>query len=279
MEAIIRIALRDWSCETGINWVIIDTTHAQGYIEDGKSIIFIDDDLTESTIGFTKPISLGFCYDNSTDKRFAYAKEIDIGFARIPNHKSWDFDTVSTNDIDNNKYDFYEVVMHELGHAHYLEHINNENDIMYYGSYIGPVNANDRKHIFTSPNSIEGGNYIMAKSLSMILDDCEGVEVSTSNHPTYCGTMSTNDLVNSAFKITAYPNPFNSFITVEIDDNQLSDATILYELTDISGKTIVYSTFKNNYTIDLSQLNSGVYLLRINDNNNYINKTIKIIKQ
>lgn len=283
MKAIVEKSLRDWSCETGINWTIVGTTENHGYVEDGKSVIFLDDALVGDTLGFTKLIGISACYDNSSgeSKRFAFAKEIDMGFARIPRNKSWALDTIMTNGIPNNKYDFYEIVMHELGHAHYLGHINKDSDIMFYGSTYGPISATNRRHIFTSPNSIEGGNYIMDRSLAILLDGCENINISKAYHPYYCGTMSSQDLENELFDISAYPNPFNSTVTLTFSNSEILNTNQLdYTITDISGKIIMKSEFKtgSDYKINLSNLNSGIYLLNITNGSN-LKRTMKLIKQ
>jgi hypothetical protein len=210
-----------------------------------------------------------------------FAKEIDMGFARIPNNKSWALDTIMTNGVPNNKYDFYEIVIHELGHAHYLGHVNKDSDIMFYGSTYSPISATNRRHIFTSPNSIEGGNYIMDRSLAILLDGCENINVSTAYHPSYCGTMSAQDLEKELFDINVYPNPFNSSVTLTFSNSEILNTNQLdYTITDISGKIIMKSEFKtgSDYKINLSNLNSGIYLLNITNGSN-LKRTMKLIKE
>ena len=80
------------------------------------------------------------------------------------------------------------------------------------------------------------------------------------------------DTVNSIKpNITVYPNPFTSFLTIK---NATNSKIII---TDIYGKTIQQQTVNNNqFNIDLSACNSGIYLLRIEfDNNIYYKKIIK----
>jgi hypothetical protein len=78
-------------------------------------------------------------------------------------------------------------------------------------------------------------------------------------------TASTKDYFDS---ITIYPNPTSSIIIIEQDFTTA-------KVYDISGRELLKSTSK---TIDLSELPSNIYLLRLYDNNNGVLGTGKIIK-
>jgi uncharacterized protein (TIGR02145 family) len=78
-------------------------------------------------------------------------------------------------------------------------------------------------------------------------------------------TASTKDYFDS---ITIYPNPTSSIINIEQD---FTNAKVY----DISGKELLKFTSK---TIDLSELPSNIYLLRLYDNNNGVLGTGKIVK-
>jgi uncharacterized protein (TIGR02145 family) len=78
-------------------------------------------------------------------------------------------------------------------------------------------------------------------------------------------TASTKDYSDA---ITIYPNPTSSIINIEQDFTTAK----VYE---ISGKELLKTTSK---TIDLSELPSNIYLLRLYDSNNRILGTGKIIK-
>ena len=79
-------------------------------------------------------------------------------------------------------------------------------------------------------------------------------------------TASTNDYSNS---ITIYPNPTSSIINIEQDFTTA-------KVYDISGRELLKSKSK---TIDLSELSSGIYLLRLYDNSNKVLGTSKVVKQ
>ncbi len=82
-------------------------------------------------------------------------------------------------------------------------------------------------------------------------------------------------VVNPVKDVTlkVYPNPANSFVKIEA--NTVIDKTILYT---IYGQTVHQSSPNNyNHQIDLENLPTGIYLLKVFSNN--AEKTIKVIKR
>ncbi len=67
-----------------------------------------------------------------------------------------------------------------------------------------------------------------------------------------------------------YPNPTNDLITIQLD------GSFSYVLTDISGKIISIGTSHNQEKLSLLELESGLYLLKIKNENNY--ETIQVVK-
>ena len=66
-----------------------------------------------------------------------------------------------------------------------------------------------------------------------------------------------------------YPNPTTSIINIEQDFTTA-------KVYDISGRELLKTTSK---TIDLSELPSSIYLLRLYDNSNKVLGTSKVVKQ
>ena len=79
-------------------------------------------------------------------------------------------------------------------------------------------------------------------------------------------TATTKDYSDA---ITIYPNPTTSIINIEQDFTTA-------KVYDISGRELLKSTKK---TIDLSELPSSIYLLRLYDNSNRVLGTSKVVKQ
>ena len=80
-------------------------------------------------------------------------------------------------------------------------------------------------------------------------------------------------------QVLIYPNPSEGVFNVELQSNQITDIEIF--VYDLHGRIIfenrVENTLRFKKTIDLSQFNSGVYIMEISDGKNTINK--RIIKQ
>ncbi|MFT6246747.1 MAG: hypothetical protein ACJAXI_003530, partial [Crocinitomicaceae bacterium] len=77
--------------------------------------------------------------------------------------------------------------------------------------------------------------------------------------------------VNALVKL--YPNPVQNELFVESKDEQITEMTIL----DYSGRVVKVITNTNANSIDVSELNQGVYLLKVSTGNGVSTK--RFIKQ
>ena len=86
------------------------------------------------------------------------------------------------------------------------------------------------------------------------------------------GQTQTNTVQNQTQDvIQVYPNPSNQFVKITSQETIHS-----VELFDMSGKSILnYNASKPNYTIDLSELNPNIYLLKIQLKNGVIHRLIE----
>jgi hypothetical protein len=79
-----------------------------------------------------------------------------------------------------------------------------------------------------------------------------------------------------SLNMKAYPNPTTDYLTLTIDNIELS--TLNFQLFDISGKLIESKKITSTTeTIRMENLPSATYFLKVVNNNNKI-KTFKIIK-
>ena len=74
------------------------------------------------------------------------------------------------------------------------------------------------------------------------------------------GITGTNDIKNSNIKI--YPNPTNNIINIE-GLNKNENNTI--QIFDVHGKLVITKNISEKGTIDLSELNKGVYVIKIGE--------------
>ena len=72
--------------------------------------------------------------------------------------------------------------------------------------------------------------------------------------------MSTEDFTTTNFSI--YPNPTNTgFVNITTTSNEKINVTVF----DILGKQVISQTINNN-RLNVSILNTGVYILKLNQN-------------
>jgi hypothetical protein len=85
------------------------------------------------------------------------------------------------------------------------------------------------------------------------------------------------ELPESEFSITAFPNPANDFVYLKSNLNESDD--VYFTMFDLNGKIVmqdkIYSTLEK---VSFRALKSGVYFIKISLNNKEM-KTIKVIKQ
>jgi hypothetical protein len=93
--------------------------------------------------------------------------------------------------------------------------------------------------------------------------------------PRYASDIAAPLNVNgfNASKLSLYPNPTNTGF-VNITSNNDGDMSV--EAYDILGKRVKYQTLTNNTTLNVSDLKSGVYILKITQNNATTTKKLVI---
>lgn len=82
----------------------------------------------------------------------------------------------------------------------------------------------------------------------------------------------------TSLKWTLYPNPVSgSLLQITIEDESIGQS-YEYALCDLQGKTLMKGILKNNSTIDVSALQSGLYIISIKNNKGYYaaKKVIKL---
>ena len=87
---------------------------------------------------------------------------------------------------------------------------------------------------------------------------------------TYSNTLSTDSFTSTTFNV--YPNPStNGFVNI----SSPSAEAISVNVYDVLGKNVLNHTISNN-SLNVSSLNSGLYILRITQNGNSVTKKLVI---
>ncbi len=263
-KAVIKKAMRDWTCKTGINWTLGNNTTKGLKYNDSLSVLGTDPNLTP--IAQTEPIYYG-CKVGNNYSYFMHSCDIAVNSST-----RWEFDTLAN--IPNGKYDFYEVITHELGHAHLLEHANYTNEIMFWQSNNNGISNSNRNNLDKSPNAEDGGDYVTTNLISATF-------CSNAHSLVICGSNSSsiNSIQNNTNNLTIYPNPISNGSLTIVPKNSFSENTY-YIINDQMGREIkrlpLSAINDNAYQIPVDNLTNGIYLLQIISEN--MNQTAKFIK-
>lgn len=242
------IAMDNWTCSTRIKLGIsttVTTTNTNS-TNDGQNVLFF------ANLGTTV---LGLTYSNITGCSAAgrqYVSDVDLG---INSSQPFNY---TLNPTTAGQFDYYSVVLHELGHVRNLGHVGNTADIMY--PSLSPGIANRELNIDNTIGGLwtqnESENVSICSRPLMTIGNCQGL-------------LSNNDFDNLTNELEIYPNPVDDKLHINTTEEILTVA-----LFDINGR-LINSALINN-TIDFSNISNGVYLIKIVTDKGIINK--KIIK-
>jgi hypothetical protein len=249
-----------WACNTGVNFTLDnEIVNLTDWSHDGTNLI-----------GLSNPGQLPSYLLGKTVTTFSGCG--------TPNGLQWNLievDILLNRDIDwwigdvapmGNLYYLETAILHEIGHAHLLQHNNNLSSPMYFQLTEGAM----RRELYAP--SIDGGNYVSTQAVEA---------------PTTCGNESHQyfdfstcnlSLINgiddeAKNEISVYPNPFQDQITVAGEWKSGSQ----FNIYDAAGRMVLNGVLNsNNQTISTSQLSKGVYLLEVrNEAKSHIQRLIK----
>ncbi|WP_396188710.1 LamG-like jellyroll fold domain-containing protein [Flavobacterium sp.] len=102
------------------------------------------------------------------------------------------------------------------------------------------------------------------KIYNYVISDADVTSLYTNN------TLSSSDFSQNNLKVAMYPNPVNDILNIDIE-NEIKSV----EVYNIQGQRVIQS---NSKQIETSSLNSGIYIVKITDENNLI-AIQKVIKR
>lgn len=107
----------------------------------------------------------------------------------------------------------------------------------------------------------ENGNYAVV----VMLDQCEA----TSDCFSITSAL-VNELETTNFDV--YPNPSHSYVTITSTNN----ANQIVEVISMTGSVVYSSEFSSNHKVDVSEINAGIYTVRIQNNSSVSTKLLII---
>jgi hypothetical protein len=261
----IKKAIDTWVCLTGVNWSFIDSAlvNTQFSSDDGKCVIFIGDTVPSGSSGqdfLMRTYLAGYrkiCNDGSGEVYYIDNMDVEVNPYYSFAYDCTDIDTLGGVS------DFFNVLLHELGHCHMLGHNIEEDEIMY---------------TFENPpvdlpgfNDVLGGKDVIEFSLGwQSTGSCSSISI----HDTVsCKTNFVDDHNGNQYPISIYPNPFSEVINIEVGSATLPNLFI--NIVDLTGHSI-FSREVNNMEqagqpliISLNkEIPPGPYIIRITTKNN-----------
>lgn len=240
--------IEKWACNTGVNFRL-----KEGY---SSSTSFAHDQV--NILGMSAPDQLPNYLLGRTITTFSSCG--------TPNDLQWNLievDILLNSEIDwwisesqpmNSRFDLITALLHELGHAHLLQHNNNESSPMYYQLTEGYM----RRDLHVEAD-IHGGEFVVTGSVEAA-STC-----SAEHHVSYDFSACDLSVINGINEVqentwTISPNPFTDEFTITGDWTNRTTYTVL----DATGRMIQTGMLNGNTeTIPIVDLSRGMYLLEI----------------
>ena len=261
--AAFKKAVDSWVCLTTVNFNVgteSNTADTIAVIDSVSRVKFayISD---SSTIAKTQQ----WIYYRRGSCNSAWTKEIDMIFNKDLLYVA---DTNINNNIPVGYFDLYQVALHELGHALSLSHVNDQNQVMWYGSVRTGILASDRRvTLYNDQAAIEGGLYVVNESYQFDTINCAaGTNLLTSGMSN-C-TIGINEVDRKIYDLNLYPNPTSSDLNISFQIDKPSSLRI--QILDMTGRVMYndidkLTSLSYNKTIPISsKLESGVYIIKLN---------------
>lgn len=251
-KAAFRQALRQWRCTTGVNFKMGADTFPSVVENDFVNMVRWDDGTDSLPSGVPALTRIFFVACNDVSEVGYIVTGIDISFNDgLP----WNFDTTANVPA---KVDFYSVAIHEIGHAHCLRHVVENDEVMDYDIALGERRA------ALSPQAIAGGTWVMDSS-TVPKGACYQPMVAVASGD--CQMLPVNPPSEVLEGMVVFPNPTNGILHVRRSVRHRGDAEI--SVLDAGG-TFVSPVIQslggeggNEWLVDLNGFPDGLYLLRI----------------
>jgi hypothetical protein len=241
-------AFMKWACNTGVNFNLNEElVGVSNWAHDGVNVIGVSEEgeLPSYLLGRTVTTFSGCGTPEGLQWNLV---EVDI---LLNSDIDW---WISHDQPMQNRFDLATAVLHELGHAHLLQHNNNTGSPMYYQLMEGTMRRDLHAHA-----DIDGGSFVATESTEA--EHTCGDELHIPFDFATCDLSFINGMEDEVVASTSvYPNPFTDQLVIQRNDLTLSN----YRLMDITGRTVLFGKLSSNKDVVSTQiLPQGVYFLSI----------------
>lgn len=266
-------ALKTWKCATKINF---DTTSL--FANTGGLICLIDIGTVPSGALGTTQESYYRCKLPGTSGNFV--RTAMAQFTMIFSNSVAFYKGSDPLAIGSSQYDFEAVALHELGHAHALNHVNQSDDVMFYANGMG-LSSSAKRNL--NPDAIEAGLYIMGISkVSYPGTNCSFDPMSDTDVLALgCSTPIFEPFAKQC-SFSVSPNPAEDQIVITAFESLNEMPSCHIKIVNLLGNTLLekkISFYQNSdRTCDISELNEGIYFVIIEAENHSL-QSVKMIKR
>jgi hypothetical protein len=169
MKKSISAAIKKWVCLTGVNLKLDTILSPNINYNDSINTITMGSTGIANAIAITRLGNSNTC-TWSNNVKISPVREMDI---TIDTSFVYWYDTTKTSNLDSIPMgftDFYNTILHELGHAIGLDHVNQNNDVMWYVSSEGQTFYNipcSKRRITLNYNNQSAGDWIVSRSTDL----------------------------------------------------------------------------------------------------------------
>ncbi len=274
-------AISEWNCYTGINWKMGSDTILENSTQDGVSVIYFSP--TPLPVGILMETYVyvdNSCNDMGDSMTYVHEADIVIDRAKfLAGGYSWNYNVSDTLFVGLYYY-FYDVLLHELGHAHLLNHIDDTTSVMFYSFNPPYKRRNLLTGAYPGPQTLYGGFDVVNTSAANT-PSCSYGKLVPSSRPCIDPTLNVSSVSENQYNLTLYPNPVsNQDLTISYELTQ--NSYIQFKIIDYTGREVMKlgdehklrGTYKEQ--VNFNVFASGVYLFVANINGT--TQTIKFIK-
>lgn len=278
---VLDVAIKQWVCLNNVNFLLGDSIVPVVDTARGEGINMIQFGVTPAIniLATTLQWNRLLCANITIP-------EIDIIINRSIKDSLF-YSTDCTEDVPANKYDFYSIILHELGHAHSLNHENNWHDIMYFAQRpINQILPGNERNIFIKFDytARDGSAYVMNELSDSSLVNCPQYNPMTPRYYSECDSLpgrltigcspiGIDEVAGPISELEVYPSPAINYLDLRFKVESYS--TISIQIIDILGRKINGEKHRVNSGMvkrkyDISELPSGLYFVVISTNGNSI---------